>query len=355
MSQVSIIGSGPIGALTALVSAKAGAHVNLFDVSFQKKKQEKDGRFVSLGKAQALWLKSFGIELEYESPINAVNVRESLSTKTVTFFNNPPIGFMVPHAEIANKILEQAEKHKNIKFCQEKIELINLDKTKNEVSVIANGANYEGPKFWKKQATQAAICFNFEHEFEHDCTAIEAFFEDMAIASLPLKDKNKSACVMIVPIKKKDFMQNLDEEEVKKIMLARFPHLGIIKKSSKSLGYDLNRSIAWPPTFEGWGIIGDAAHKLHPIAGQGLNLGLRDVRIFQEMLEEKINLGEGFENFWQDYSKKRKADLAAIFATTEGSLKLFSLPISPLRKIGMQILDNFGPLKNLIQFKAMGF
>lgn len=108
----------------------------------------------------------------------------------------------------------------------------------------------------------------------------------------------------------------------------------------------------------GWALAGDAAHTVHPLAGQGLNLGLADAKALAEVLRER--------EYWRNvndlkllrrYERSRKADVLAMSAATDGLQQLFALPAGPwtlLRNWGMLGFERSGPLKHWVARQAMG-
>jgi 2-octaprenyl-6-methoxyphenol hydroxylase len=106
-------------------------------------------------------------------------------------------------------------------------------------------------------------------------------------------------------------------------------------------------------------IVGDAAHGIHPIAGQGLNLGLRDVAALAEILVDAARLGLdlGDANLLSRYPQWRRFDALALVAVTDALNRLFSNDIAPLRlarDLGLAAVDRLPPLKRLFMQDAMG-
>ena len=100
-------------------------------------------------------------------------------------------------------------------------------------------------------------------------------------------------------------------------------------------------------------LCGDAMHSIHPIAGQGLNLGLRDVQLIEELIKENIGLGLDIcsSNLLNQYSKKREFDVNLMINSTHNINKIFSsnwVPARILRKYGLKVINNFTPLKKYI-------
>ena len=121
-------------------------------------------------------------------------------------------------------------------------------------------------------------------------------------------------------------------------------------------GLQLARADRW--CGPGWVLAGDAAHTVHPLAGQGLNLGLADAQVLAQTLHgREYWRSVGDLKLLRRYERSRKADVLAMGAATDGLQQLFaqqSGPWSMLRNWGMNGFDHSGPLKNWIARRAMG-
>ena len=107
-----------------------------------------------------------------------------------------------------------------------------------------------------------------------------------------------------------------------------------------------------------WLLAGDAAHNVHPLAGQGLNLGLGDVQALAHILRERSSWRSvGDMRLLRQYERQRKAAILPMGLTTDGLQQLFSRPENPwqmLRNWGMTSFEHSGPLKDWIARRAMG-
>ena len=104
-------------------------------------------------------------------------------------------------------------------------------------------------------------------------------------------------------------------------------------------------------------LVGDAAHIVHPLAGQGLNLGLRDVRELAAVLASRGPVSDcGDYGLLRRYERARKEDILALEMTTDGLQKLFSSPVvwlAGLRNLGLTLVNAQAPLKNLLIRQAV--
>ena len=134
--------------------------------------------------------------------------------------------------------------------------------------------------------------------------------------------------------------------------------LGKLKLASERAAWPLQLAQADHWCGQGWVLAGDAAHTVHPLAGQGLNLGLADAKELARVLHEREYWRSvGDQKLLRRYERSRKADVMAMGAATGSLQQLFSQqaePWSSLRNWGMTGFDYSGPLKNWVARQAMG-
>jgi len=143
-------------------------------------------------------------------------------------------------------------------------------------------------------------------------------------------------------------------------MTRRFgPHRGVVRPVGRRWAYPLG--LQWAHRYVGdrLALVGDAAHAIHPIAGQGFNLGLRDVAALAEAVVDarRRGLDPGGPEVLAAYSAWRRFDALAMVVVTDGMNRLFSNAIPPLRlarRLGLAAVDRVPPLKRLFMRHAMG-
>jgi 2-octaprenyl-6-methoxyphenol hydroxylase len=121
----------------------------------------------------------------------------------------------------------------------------------------------------------------------------------------------------------------------------------------------LSFAIARAFTAKRLALVGDAAHVIHPVAGQGLNLGLQDVEALAQAVSDAAHLGldPGNPYTLSAYQRARRFDTTAMAALTDGLVKLFSndhLPLRALRDLGLSLVDRASPVKRFLANKAAG-
>ena len=211
---------------------------------------------------------------------------------------------------------------------------------------------------------QAGIVATVEHALDHEGVAHENFLPAGPFAMLPLTDdaqgRHRSSIVWTERRELVQAMMDLDEAAFSAEIARRFgDSLGALKAVGPRWSYPLSLLLAERYVDHRLAIVGDAAHGIHPIAGQGLNLGLRDVAALSEILVDAARLGLdlGDANLLARYPQWRRFDALALVAVTDSLNRLFSNDIAPLRlarDLGLGAVERIPPLKRLFMQHAMG-
>ena len=214
---------------------------------------------------------------------------------------------------------------------------------------------------------QTAIVCVIEHEQPHDGLALEKFYPVGPFALLPLKPLagvNRSGVVWTEH--ESDAAQYLalsdeafNHELQRRVGEASDNYWGKVKVVGKRFAYPLKLMHAEQFTAHRFALVGDAAHGIHPIAGQGVNLGYRDVAVLAELIldQRKLGLDVGAESLLAHYQRWRRFDSFSMTASTDMLNRLFSnkLPgLSLIRRAGMVAVNNMPPLKRYFMKHAMG-
>lgn len=206
---------------------------------------------------------------------------------------------------------------------------------------------------------QTAIVCTIEHELPHHGLAQERFLPAGPFAVLPMTG-NRSSLVWVEPSNRVELYLELPEEEFVQEIAERIGgYLGNIKTSGGRFSYPLSLLHAKKYASERVVLIGDAAHGMHPIAGQGVNLGFRDVDVLAELICKQHSLGMdiGAENLLVNYENLRSFDSVSMLAITDLLTRLFSnnlLPLRTARDMGLWIVGKIPPLKKIFMRHAMG-
>jgi 2-octaprenyl-6-methoxyphenol hydroxylase len=226
-----------------------------------------------------------------------------------------------------------------------------------------------GIKIMEIDYGQTAIVATVAHELPHDGVAHEHFLPSGPFALLPMTDVEDDAGKVVhrsslVWTEKRELvaaMMALDEEAFALELQRRFGNsLGRLSLwGGRRWSYPLTLLHAERYIDTRLALIGDAAHGIHPIAGQGLNLGLRDVAALAECIVDarRLGLDVGSMTVLERYQRWRRLDTMALIAATDSLNRLFSNDLPPvrlLRDLGLAAVNRMPPLKRFFMRHAMG-
>ena len=215
---------------------------------------------------------------------------------------------------------------------------------------------------------QSGIVCTVAHARPHRGVAHEHFLPSGPFAMLPMVDgedgsggqAHRSSIVWTERSRLAPAMMALDETGFAAEIARRFgDSLGALRPIGGRWCYPLSLLLAERAVDRRLALVGDAAHAIHPIAGQGLNLGLRDVAALAEALVDarRLGLDIGAADVLARYARWRRLDNLVLIAVTDSLNRLFSNDIGPLRlarDLGLAAVDKLPPLKRLFMRHAMG-
>ena len=226
--------------------------------------------------------------------------------------------------------------------------------TREQMGIATRGWRYN----------QRALVCVIHHEKPHNHTAVEDFRGSGPFAILPMMDdekgKHRSALVWTEHGNEKDSAVHWDEDVFNAAITERFPaSYGAVRVTGKRFSYPLGLIHAQSYTSSRMALVADAAHGIHPIAGQGLNIGLRDIAVLSELLIDAKNSGTdlGGDTLLHMYESRRRADNMAMAAATDLLNKLFSNDSKSLRALriaGLKMVQKIGPARRFFMKQAMG-
>ena len=207
---------------------------------------------------------------------------------------------------------------------------------------------------------QTAIITEVRTQKDHGFTAYERFTTTGPLAFLPL-DRRTCSVVWTQTHENADALLKQGKLAVEAALQLAFGYwLGEIELLSKPVGFPLKLIRADRMLDERVLLIGNAMHQIHPVAGQGFNLGLRDAELLADRIKTQIAFdGDiGDPEFLKHYVSARKEDLDKVITFTDGLVRIFSndlLPISVVRNLALVVLDRFPAAKRLLARHAMGY
>jgi len=206
---------------------------------------------------------------------------------------------------------------------------------------------------------QTGIVATVQHEKPHHGVAYEHFLSAGPFAILPMTGNRSS----LVWTERKDDaarIMRLSDADFAAELAQRFgTHLGEVAPEGPRWAYPLRLELTREYVRPRFALIGDAAHTIHPIAGQGFNLGLKDVAALAETVLDAARLGldYGAEDVLKRYERWRRFDSFALAVATDGVNRLFSNDIPPIRfarDLGLGIVDQIAPLRRFFMRHAGG-
>ena len=204
-----------------------------------------------------------------------------------------------------------------------------------------------------------AIVATIQHEKPHDAVAHEFFLPNGPFAILPLKGE-RSNIVWAEPRAAADALLKMPEEDFLAELRLRFgDFLGALKLEGPRFGYPLSLQLAERMIDQRVALAGDSAHGIHPLAGQGLNLGLKDCAALAECVADGMGLGldAGDVSILERYQRWRRFDNVTMALGMEFFDKLFSNDIPPLRAargLGLAAVNAVGPARRFFMKYAGG-
>ncbi|MDA0730860.1 MAG: FAD-dependent monooxygenase [Proteobacteria bacterium] len=366
--DILIAGDGIVANL--LIHLLGKNNFNTYQVS--KKSKKSYNRFFAITPANYLWLITVGLDQEILSqahPIKKIKLFEGHSNQSIHMdaieSNKNILAYMMQESDLVDAISKLNSKAKTINIInniENKFDQIELDgeKYKNfDLCIFTDQqrkqdleTNFE---FHKKEFNQTAITFNLKFAVGSDDTAYQFFFDDSTLAILPFS-KDEVSIVWSCQNKLHKELQEKSRNEFLEIFLARTNYLykpvaGITNQTS----FPLSMSVSDTLHTKRFLIMGDAAHKIHPMAGQGLNLGLRDLRAFQLALSERKSDDIGLNSFLKKYQRKRLRDIKEFSFLTNQLNNLFLNDNDYIKKLiakGFAFIDKSKFIKSILINRA---
>jgi 2-octaprenyl-6-methoxyphenol hydroxylase len=343
-----------------------------------------DGRATAIASASWRMLDAIGVaeHLEEEAcPIRRIRVSDGLSPGGIVFDppeGDDPLGMMVENRRLRAVLRERALEAAGVTMLMPaRAAEVARDGTSVRVAledsrllaapllVAAEGRNSPTREAaaipmarWRYE--HEAIVVTVEHERHHENTAYEIFYPGGPFAILPMLPGTRSAIVWSVAAADAAAVADLPERalaaEIEKRMGG---FLGPVTIAGPVWHYPLGFHHAATMTGERLALAGDAAHGIHPIAGQGLNLGFRDAAALTQVLVEgaRRGLDLGDAQLLARYERWRSLDTFLVAASTDALTRIYGVPgraASAVRRFGMRAVQRIGPLKNQLMAQARG-
>ena len=383
--DVIINGGGMVGATLGCLLAKQGKKVAVIEAFAAKPffaDDDYDLRVSAISRASQNALIKAGawdaIQAMRSCPYEAMDVWDAAGNGNVRFdaaeLGEPDLGHIVENRVIqlavaeAINTLETATLYQPNKLeefsVSDKSVMVTLDNGKqitSQLLVGADGANSKvrtlaGIDIERDDYGQSGLVTIVKTEKPHKYTAWQRFQSTGPVAFLPLSD-GSSSIVWTLPSDLADYYCSIGKNDFKIALAEAVDHkLGKVTKVAGRGAFPLRGSQAKPYVLERIALVGDAAHTIHPLAGQGVNLGLKDA---VELANQLINVNHdlGSIKTLRRYERARRGDNLLTMRAMEGFRLLFghsANSVKTVRNIGMKLFNQTPMVKNEVIRKAMG-
>lgn len=380
MVEIVILGCGFSGMLTALALAKLGIRSTIIENrSVEAKEFYNDIRTTALTPYSQNFLDDILVwqELEeYVSPMLDVYVVDNKADKILHLLNGKEgnkvaLGYIIKNSDFKKILVSKIQNHPYIKlfdkyeykkivsYTDHSTVLFESNKQINcDLLVICDGANSKARSYFFtneiEKPYQTALTFNIKHQNAHENCAMEHFLPLGPFALLPMKDQDTSSVVWSTEREQASLLMNLPVEEFEYLVQRNCgKSLGKITIDSKVTAFPLKARIANRYYHNRIVLVADSAHAIHPLAGQGLNQGIKDISALADLINE-IGISEPM---LKQYQKLRQEDNFIMYKITDGLNSIFSnysQSLHYLRQIGFKAIDKLRPIKNLITNYSTG-
>lgn len=385
-----ILGGGLVGMSLALAAASKGISSYIVDRADPAELTAEgfDGRASAISTASWNLFSNIGLAgrlAPHGCPIDSIAVTDRMKPGRIDFRPGPDessLGYMFANRELRLALFEAAREQPLIAWhapagivARERGEhgacatLASGQELRGRLMVAAEGRQSPtreeaGMAIAKWDYRHRAIISGLAHELPHENVAWEIFYPAGPFALLPLRDgadgTHRSAMVWTVDESDADAILSLSDRamlaEIDKRMQGVFGKVELLgDRTSYPLGFHHTARI----TAQRLALVGDAAHGIHPIAGQGLNLGIRDVGALVEVIAEgrRIGLDPGDAQLLARYERWRSLDSFMVALATDGLTRLFGIrgkAASAIRRLGMGGVQRAAPLKRWFMDEARG-
>jgi 2-octaprenyl-6-methoxyphenol hydroxylase len=345
-----------------------------------------DGRTSAVSSSSMRMLATIGVAAhlaEPGCPIWRIAVADGLKPGGLHFDpdDGEPLGFMHENRNLRAALHARADAGKNV-WLLWKSRVASVDRGDHKVVVAledgrklsaplliaADGRNSKtreaaGINIARWKYDHQAIVSVLGHERPHEHVAYEIFYPTGPFALLPMNDGaagHRSAIVWSVPEDDAAGWLSLsDEDFAAEAEAAMGGFLGKVEMLAPRSTFPLGFHHAAQITAKRLALVGDAAHAIHPIAGQGLNLGFRDVAALAEVLVEGARLGLdlGDQQLLARYQRWRSLDALSVAFATDTLTRIYGVPgktASAVRRFGMGLVGRISPLRNRLMSEARG-
>lgn len=386
--DIAVVGGGLIGSTLAHALGQAGFRVILLERNPPRAllADNFDGRTTALAASTQTILKSLGLWTALEpvaGPITDIRVSDRGSGLYLHFDHSAvgtePMGYIVENRHLRRMLADALEQADNVTV-EAPVSVASIERCSGCAALtLADGRTLpvqlvigtDGKNSLVRQSAgirtigwaydQTALVTVLRHEEPHRGIAHERFLKGGPLALLPMLDPHLSSLVWTEETKTAERLEALsDADFVAEVAHAFGPWLGSMTLAAPRSRWALSLHHATRYVAPRLALAGDAAHGIHPIAGQGANLGWRDIAVLAEILVDarRLGLDIGGIDVLNRYQAWRRPDNITLAAATDGLNRLFrgaAGPIGLARDLGLGAVNRIPPLKHFFMRHAMGF
>ena len=387
-ADVIIFGGGMVGLALATALDSSGLSAIVVDPADPAPRTTAafDGRTSAVSSSSMRMLETIGVAEhlpEPGCPIRRISVADGIQPGGLHFDpdDDEPLGWMHENRHLRAALQARAEAGKHIWLLWKSpvsdvvrgdagvlVSLADGRKLSAPLLIAADGRNSRtreaaGIRVARWRYKHHAIVSVLRHERPHDHVAYEIFYPSGPFALLPMNDdaqEHRSAIVWSVQQDDAAAWLSLsDSDFAAEAEVAMGGFLGKIEMLAPRSSYPLGFHHAAQMTDERLALVGDAAHAIHPIAGQGLNLGFRDAAALAQVLVEGARLGLdlGDAQLLDRYQRWRSLDALSVAFATDSLTRIYGIPgrtASAVRRFGMGLVERLSPVRNRLMNEARG-
>lgn len=388
---VAIIGGGLAGmTLACLLGREAGLKITCIDGQDPQAQIKDDARTTAISYGSSKILEAAGIWgalKDKACPIEDIRILDGSSPVLLNFLSTEAggksFGWIADNADIRRALLARIGALKNVEHIAPRnvkdftispdgsfVNILTEAQTIKACLVIGADGRSSATREWMGVRTrtwnyrQRAVICTVEHEHPHENAAVEHFWPSGPFAVLPMTDgengAHRSSVVFTEHGSKRNSLMRLSPQEFEAELNVRFPkEYGTVRMINERMCFPLSLVHAAEYIRPRMALVADAAHGIHPIAGQGLNLGFRDVKALADLVCAAAREGAdvGADALLAAYQRQRRFDNMTMVAATDALVRLFSNNIPPvrlMRRVGLKAVSKLPPAKRFFMRQAMG-
>ena len=398
-TEVVIVGGGIAGLTLALALDQAGISVIALDGAPPPKLDERfDGRAFAIGYSSFRMWRALGVEGALRQDFQRIEDILVTDGRAVSGLRRPgpsaldlhfdrrevdareegeALGYMVENRVVRRALAEAVAARPSLRLrTSAKVKAVSADASGASVTLddgevihasLIIGADGRASFVRGQMKTrvigwkygQTAIVCTFAHEKTHHGAAHEYFLPSGPFALLPLTENRTNVVWTERPAAAKALLAMSEADFLAELKQRAGDHLGALSLVGPRFSYPLSLQIAEGMVGDRVAIVGDAAHAIHPIAGQGLNLGLRDVAALAECIADSVSVGLDVSDSaaLSRYERWRRFDNVSMALATDALTRLFSNDFNRIRlarDIGMAVTGRIGPARRFFMRHAGG-